>query len=224
MSDDRNSTRPPPPNAERVDLAKIQVRRLRRETPHHSKPFDPDEEERFARFAAMVEGNVLARIEDLREELGRDERPSSVHVQVAPPPAEKKHWALSALTGLAAVLAGCGALTGAIAGLLGQLHHVDSNPDLNACQLGLVRTKQQFDQQSKYNHALAEELSKIFAAQGVKVIPEPGALAVQPAELLPVPATNPNKVSKTPALQIQDPLPQPPAEYSLPAGIPLPKP
>lgn len=185
--------------------------RVPREEPEES------DEERLARLLAGLEGRLLQRFAELQEE-DDDSRPSQVHVQVAPAPVEPKHWAVTAGTILAGVLAGAGALVGAVAGLWTQLHHADAQAaDVAACLAFNKKAATQFTAINDYEFGFRRQVRGAFDAQGLH-FPDaqgepkklPDGTPIAPLEFLPPPVLDPHHVSGVPVLQPAAPLALPP--------------
>lgn len=214
MGRDEDTLRPPPHRPpERVHIARLAIER--------SKPIAREEpashdDEAMARMMAQLEGNLLAKLADLREER-ESERPSRIQVEVAPVTVEKKHWLHSVggtLTGIAAVLAGLTALVASSAALWNQIKPpppVDWTKDVKALQRFQLLSTQQWQLQAKYDPAFRREVRGYFEAMGMKIPPAPGEPVSDPAELLPTPMVDPHRVTKTSRVQAADPLPVPPA-------------
>jgi hypothetical protein len=211
---DQRSTRPPPP-PERIDIIRLALKkpsRLPREEPIES------DDERFARQLAGLEGRLLKRFAELQDV--DDDRPSQVHVEVAPAPVEKKHWLVTAGTILAGCLAGGGALVAGIAGLYGQLHTVpvDNSKDIAACKAFQIKASEQFAAQYAYDMGFRHQVRGAFDAQGAhfpdaqgEPTTNPDGTPVKPIELLPRPLKiDPHKISTTPLIQPAAPLALPP--------------
>lgn len=219
---DSRSTRPPPP-PERIDLVRLELRKHR--TPREERP--ESDEERFARALAAMEGRLLERMADVREQLqeGEDDRPSRVHVQIAPPPSERKHWSVTAGTILAGVLAGGGALVGAVAGLWSQVHHSEAQAaDVQACvefktqaTAKLAAVDSQLSALYDYQLGFRRQVRGAFAAQGLN-FPDaqgepkqlPDGSPVLPLEFLPPPLVGSHHIKAAPILQPAAPLALPP--------------
>ncbi len=223
-----NSRTLPPPGPHRVDIARVDLRRLAavREEPHSraQAPRPALDEDQVATAFAALEGRLLARMAELHED---DDRPSHLRVEVAPLPEPKKGWLHSVggtLTGIAACLAGATALVGASIALWNQVKPIppiDYSKDIKTLQRGQLLTAQQFQLQSKYDSALRTRVCGYFTAMGVKIPPELGDVPCEPAELLATPLGDPHKVTKTSRVQPRDPLPLPP---TLPPEFDPPKP
>lgn len=211
---DITTTRPPPP-PKRVDLAREELRKAR--------PFVREErgtapgEAQIAHALAGVEGRLLSKIEDLREET--QGRPSVV-IQAPAPSSEKKHWTTSVGTILAGVLTACAALVAAIAGLVAQLRHEPASlPGLAASAAACASAQATFeravkDQFAKQNHYDATQRRLVRGAFGAQGISFPYAadepLSGESVQILPAPLLDPHRVSKAARVQLSEPLPIPP--------------
>lgn len=214
MSQD-SSTRPPP-GPERVDLARLELKRLRLPPrgEHEARPFS-EEDERAARMIAAVEGRLLGAVGDIREQIEErlESRQSAVHVQVTAPEEKKQHPIVRFLTLLAAVLAGAGTLTASIAALYAQMHK-EPDPDLlkrlSRLEAFQKRTEQQLVNQSAYDHQFRNDTQDLFEQLGIKIVRAPGEMPHDPIPLEPAPLIDPHKVSKVPRVQPARPLALPP--------------
>lgn len=213
---DQRSTRPPPPTVERVDLARLDLRKRFTPREEHRET----EDDRLARALSGLEGRLLQRIADLKDDQSdRDsDRPSRIQVQVAPAVVDKKHWAVTAGTVAAGVLAGAGALVGAVAGLWSQTHHADSlSPDVQSCIEFDKKAAAQFSAINDYEFGFRRQVRGAFDAQGLhfpdaqgepKKLPDGTPLA--PLEFLTPPKPDAHHVGTTPVLQPAAPIALPP--------------